>query len=74
MELLFTRTAKPTKMTSELTDKALQALFVLAIRQPSVVAIGTMYFLPSNNIGPANPTGMGMYPITFSAQAPSTNV
>ena len=55
-----------------LTERALQPLLVLATRQPSVVAIGTWYICPSSSRGPATPTGMGMYPITFSQQAPKT--
>lgn len=56
----------------QLTLIALQPLFVLATRQPSVVAIGTWYSFPSRHRGPATPTGMGIYPITFSQQAPIT--
>lgn len=55
-----------------LTPIALQPLLVLATRQPSVVAIGTWNSFPSKHRGPATPTGMGMYPITFSQQAPIT--
>ena len=42
------------------TVNTLQPRFVLANRQPSVVAIGTVYFTPSNCSGPTTPTGMGM--------------
>lgn len=55
-----------------LTPIALQPLLVLATRQPSVVAIGTWNSFPSKHRGPATPTGIGMYPITFSQQAPIT--
>jgi len=55
-----------------LTLKALQPLLVLATRQPSVVAMGTMYCRPSSSRGPATPTGTGMYPTTFSQHAPDT--
>ena len=44
----------------QLTLRALHPLLVLAIKQPSVVAIGTIYFLPSNNKGPADPIGTGI--------------
>jgi len=37
-----------------------QPRFVLANRQPSVVAIGIVYILPSNWSGPTTPTGTGM--------------
>mmetsp|Transcript_17751 Transcript_17751/g.68860 ORF Transcript_17751/g.68860 Transcript_17751/m.68860 type:complete len:279 (+) Transcript_17751:334-1170(+) len=56
------------------TEMALQPRCVLAIRQPSVVAIGTVTFSPSISTGPATPTGIGTNPITFSAQAPCTFV
>lgn len=56
----------------QLTPIALQPLLVLATRQPSVVAIGTWNSFPSKHSGPATPTGMGIYPITFSQQAPIT--
>lgn len=56
----------------QLTPIALQPLLVLATRQPSVVAIGTWNSFPSKHRGPATPTGMGIYPITFSQQAPIT--
>lgn len=55
-----------------LTHIALHPLFVLATRHPSVVAIGTWNSLLSKNSGPATPTGIGIYPITFSQQAPIT--
>mmetsp|Transcript_1519 Transcript_1519/g.3035 ORF Transcript_1519/g.3035 Transcript_1519/m.3035 type:complete len:229 (-) Transcript_1519:135-821(-) len=51
---------------------ALQPRLVEATKQPSVVAMGTMYCLPSRTRGPATPTGMGMYPITFSQLTPIT--
>ncbi len=43
-----------------LTAIARQPLFVLATRQPSVVAMGTWNCFSSNNRGPATPTGTGM--------------
>lgn len=58
--------------SSALTKMALHPLFVLATRQPSVVAMGTWNCFPSNSRGPATPTGTGMYPMTFSQQVPST--
>ncbi|KAH3672040.1 hypothetical protein WICMUC_004487 [Wickerhamomyces mucosus] len=51
---------------------ALQPRIAEATRQPSVVAIGIWYGLPSIINGPAIPTGSGKYPITFSQQAPKT--
>ena len=59
-------------LSRALTVNARQPRLVLAIRHPSVVAMGTWNFLSSIGSGPATPTGTGMYPITFSQQAPST--
>jgi len=52
--------------------RALQPRFVLATRHPSVVAIGIMNSLPSSFRGPTAPSGIVMYPMTLSAQAPIT--
>ena len=49
----------------------LQPRFVLATRQPSVVAIGMKTGSPSTAIGPITPTGSGMYPTTASQFRPS---
>jgi hypothetical protein len=38
---------------------ALQPRWVLATRQPSVVAMGRCTFSPLSSMGPATPTGMG---------------
>ncbi len=47
-------------MRYQLTIRALHPLLVDATRHPSVVAIGTWYFVPSIRSGPATPTGTGM--------------
>ena len=41
------------------TEMALQPRWVLATRQPSVVAMGRCTFSPLSSMGPATPTGMG---------------
>lgn len=61
-----------TKQQQKLTESALHPRFVLATKHPSVVAMGTYNISPSNNNGPATPTGIGTYPITFSQQDPIT--
>src|SRR5277367_3274581 len=52
--------------------RALQPREVDATSVPSAVAIGIGYSSPSILSGPATPSGIGMYPITFSQQAPIT--
>jgi len=46
-------------MDCEQTVKTLQPRFVLANKQPSVVAIGIVNILPSNCSGPTTPMGTG---------------
>ncbi len=46
-------------MKRNLTLNAEQPRLVLAIKHPSVVAIGTKNCFPSNKRGPTKPTGIG---------------
>ena len=59
-------------LTPPPSDRARQPRFVLATSVASVVAMGTWKHAPSSSSGPATPTGMGVYPITFSQHIPVT--
>mmetsp|Transcript_20110 Transcript_20110/g.43662 ORF Transcript_20110/g.43662 Transcript_20110/m.43662 type:complete len:224 (-) Transcript_20110:1009-1680(-) len=55
-------------------EMALHPRLVLATRHPSVVAMGMYTDSPFRVMGPAIPTGMGMYPTTISQFAPRTRL